>query len=99
MSHDGSILALSAVLLYVMLVWWPGIKLMNTRAVICHLQTLACHITGAIKATGKTALEIFVDLPHLFVAFIKSEAMITCHRLTKGIHGKTYKPLQKTSIH
>jgi hypothetical protein len=63
------------------LVWWPGCQTASAKKRLSRIQRLAClGITGAMRTTPKSALEVLTCLPPLDLV-VQGEARSAAHRL------------------
>jgi len=66
---------------YAAVVWWTRVDYSTVDKQLEHLQRIAClYITGAIRTTPTSALELITGLTPLPI-FLKQEAMAACFRL------------------
>jgi len=62
-------------------VWWTRVDYSTVDKQLEHVQRIAClYITGAIRTTPTSALEVITGLTPLPI-FLKQEAMTACFRL------------------
>ena len=79
-------------------VWWPRVDQKTVSIQLDRVQRLVC-ITGAVRTTPTSALEIIVDLTPLTL-YIKQEAMLACYRLKTNFQWSPYRvvtPVSKLS--
>jgi hypothetical protein len=63
------------------LVWWPGCQTASAKKRLSRIQRLAClGITGAMRTTLTSALEVLTCLPPLDLV-VQGEARSAAHRL------------------
>ena len=66
---------------YAAAVWWTRVDDSTVDKQLEHVQRIAClYITGAIRTTPTSALEVITGLTPLPI-FLKQEAMTACFRL------------------
>ena len=66
---------------YAAVVWWTRVDYSTVDKQLEHVQRIAClYITGAIRTTPTSALEVITGLTPLAI-FLKQEAMTACFRL------------------
>ena len=66
---------------YAAVVWWTRVDYSTVDKQLEHVQRIAClYITGAIRTTPTSALEVITGLTPLPI-FLKQEAMTACFRL------------------
>jgi hypothetical protein len=63
------------------LVWWPGCQTASAKKQLSRIQRSAClGITGAMRITSTSALEVLTCLPPLDLV-VQSEARLAAHRI------------------
>jgi len=66
---------------YAAVVWWPRVNFSTVEKQLEHVQRIAClYITGAIRTTPTTALEIIIGLLPLAI-FVRQDAISACFHL------------------
>jgi hypothetical protein len=77
----GSMSVIRLSVTFASLVWWPGCLTARAKAKLSKIQRLAClGITGAMRTTPTSAMEVLICLPHLELVML-SEAWLAAHRL------------------
>ena len=72
-------------------VWWPRADQKTVSIQLDRVQRLVClYITGAVRTTPTSALEIIVGLTPLTL-YIKQEAMLACYRLKTNFQWSPYR--------